>query len=47
MSDSFLQRVMLVFDSVEAQLTHMHGGSGEIVIYNLVSCLYLCLKLDT
>ena len=44
--DSFVQRVMIVFDCVEPQLKEVHGGAGEVLLYDLLTCLYLCLKVD-
>jgi len=37
---------MLVFDLVEAKLTIDHEGAGEILLYDLLSCFYLCLKVE-
>jgi len=37
---------MLVFDCVESQFTLEHGGAGEVLLYDLLSCLYLCLKVE-
>jgi hypothetical protein len=37
---------MTVFDCVESQLALEHGDDGQILIYDLLSVIYLCLKVD-
>ena len=37
---------MHVFDCVEPQMKQVHGGDGAILLYDLLTCLYLCLKID-
>ena len=37
---------MTVFDCVESQLSLEHDDDGQILIYDLLSVIYLCLKVD-
>ena len=43
--DSLTQRVIMLFDHSVSGLNH--DSEDEILIYNLITCLYLCLKVES
>ena len=46
MEDSISQRIILLFDQSLASLREKDDGEDEIMIYHLLTCHYLCLKVE-